>query len=1219
MRALFAAIVSCLFVACSDPPLCESDVVVVIRSPTSSVTSDLDAVATGVQTPVEVRTNLLAGTSIQLDILDASQTVVGTESASVDATGVASFASVTVPSPTVTLRATGTDLCGIGQDSVTLDVTAGVGCDITLSPQPAANAFYAPLAVFAAAADPDPVAAGFQVTLAVATHPGWTVELFETTATGEQQLGSLVADATGRLSIVETLLDGEVGLRASCRGGEGTADSPTTTVIVDTTPPTCAVTVPAPGTTITPSLDLDHDLSNGVQLGVEVHVTGNDVAGEVATLVIDPGSTPVSLPVVDATGTTAGTTTLAPATTPATFMFELDARDHAGNTCSTTTAYDVAFDGCAIAVVSPVLPVTADADLDASNGSQLDVVLAVDPACAGRTVTSSCGINSPTGTVAGDGSLSLRVDACATSPCQTTDACTFTLTNAIGVQTSVGATLVFDDQGPQVTVGVVAPPLPCGSSVTAGADVDPNTEGVQVTARVTADAASETLRVTNFTGVTSFDASHDVTLTLSGGANTLVGIAADSLGNLGQSSACTISLDDLTISFSPPAADGVLARADGTVSGNQITLPLCGSVSKLNATVQLTIDGAPPVAATVNGSTWCRTVTFAETPPSHTISASATSGSSTGQATLVLAVDLTPPDPITTFTAATPNRERIEMTWTAPSDGGHAVDHYVLKQSTSPLSDGNFDTTGTVLVTGTPKLPGAAEAAEVFPAHTGTTLWFAIASVDAAGNRAAVASVGPITPAFDQTGAIVSPNAAQGSLSLGFAIAHGKLNDDAFDDLAIAAPTQNIGAMTQAGAVYVYFGGPAGIASTPSLTITGTASGQHLGTGLAALAWSSSTRDDLAIGADGADGGAGRIFIFNGGAAFPTADQPAGTAGLQIAVDPVTPGVFAGGHLGHVLAAADFDGDGTVDLVVGAPKAAAGGGAVAVIYGGTPHGNVLVSDIDPTGANGAVVDLFEDPLAGSHQLGTFVHAVGPTQGLFDHTDDLVIAYADDTTTAGDSLFVVRGAGVRPSVAGVTARPFTVGLDVRIDLVTASFTTEWGAQATSIGDQDGDGRRDLVLGAYLNRSNSGQVLIVDGGVLGTSGIAKSTDPGIVRTTITGTGRFGAAIVERDDGVIADVDGDGLDDLLVAGLTPAGVATLYVWFGGAIPTGAIAAASATYQIAGPSLFKLTRQAASGLAAQARWIGDINGDGLDDVCWAAPFDNTNDGSFEVLFDAP
>jgi hypothetical protein len=355
-----------------------------------------------------------------------------------------------------------------------------------------------------------------------------------------------------------------------------------------------------------------------------------------------------------------------------------------------------------------------------------------------------------------------------------------------------------------------------------------------------------------------------------------------------------------------------------------------------------------------------------------------------------------------------------------------------------------------------------------------------------------------------------------------------------------------------------------------------------------------------------------------GGAGFGAGARPAAIADLTISVNASQPGWFAGGRLGSVLASADVDGDGTIDLVAAAPQGGNQGGAV-ILYGGTVTGDVALSDTDPSGANGAIAELFRDPgLRTGRQLGFYLHAVGPT--TLGAADDLVIAYADDYATAGDSLYVLRSAGTRPARPGVTARPFAAGRDVRLDLATASRITEWASQVTSIEDQDGDGARDLVISAYRADNDRGRVLIVSGNIVGTGGVARTTDPGVTLTTITPAAtvsRLGAVIATHDAASRPDIDGDRREDLFIAGFagtTGAG----FMWFGGAIPRGATTTASAQHRLTAPATLTFQRQTPQGFAGQARWIGDVNHDGLDDMCWTSPFGNAGDGSFEVLWDA-
>ncbi len=1214
-----AAALAVTLAGCGDAILCDSSPLVVIQAPTSAITVDGDSAAPGVQTDVRVRSTLLPADGLELVVLDAAGAEVATLRMPAGAGGSTVFPGVTLPSPRATLRATGRSACGLADDEVEIEVVAGSGCDLQIQPSPHAVTGY-PVGVLAAAIDPDP-APGFQAQLAVATRAGWVVELFGDTGQGEQPRGIGLADAMGLVRFPQTLADGTVAFRAVCRGAGGEVlPSVAASAVVDTTPPACDFSSPLPGSTITPVHDEDGDLGNGVQLALEAQIDGGDAAGEPVQLTItsDAGSEAVPMTPVDAQGASTATVTLDPAATPATFQLALAARDRAGNLCTRTRPYDVVYDGCAIEVVAPTAPVTADADGVAGNGSQVDIQLAVDPACIGRTVTSTCGLSSPAGVVPASGPLTLRADLCGSSPCEAEATCTFRVSSPAGVETATSAVIAFDDQGPAVSVEVAQPQVACGAQITPASDVDPATAGVQVVARVVADdATGHTLALTNTAGTETVPAPGDVTITVAPGLNLLSGSAQDSLGNTGTSPTCTIALADIAVTVDPPADDGVLGRADGTVSGGALTFPLCGTLDRSGASVSIRIDGGAPLPATVTGTTWCRTVTLAEAD--HAVSVLATKGLSFGNAALPLGVDLTPPDPIAAYGGTVPTRQRVGLSWTAPADGGAAAAAYVVKWSATPLTEANFDTEGTVIPAGAPRSPGAAEAVELFPARMGTPYWLGVAAVDRAGNRSPPAIAGPITPAFDQVGPLFGPNPEQGYLAMGAAIAHGRFNDDDYDDLAIAAPTQNAGGLPLAGAVYVYFGGPAGITSAPSLTVLGGAANARAGTGLAAVPWSRPDRDDLVIGAPGADGGAGRLYVLAGGAGFPTGTIAAGTAALQIGVHATAGGWFAGGNLGAAAVAADVDGDGVRDLVASATSGG-GTGGIVIFYGGTITASLLLSDSDTSGFGAAIVEYLPDPIAPpGRRLGTYLHAVGPTAGPLDPDDDLVVAYEDDVNSIGESLYVLRGNGERPSVP-LTQRAFIPGRDVRIDLVTSYAVTEFGAQAVSIADHDGDGASDLAIAAFRNLSGAGQVLVIDGDTIGTGGVAKTNQPGVVLTTIQGTSgmRLGAVLAAHDARSTNDVDGDGAADLLVGGVV-GNVARLFVWFGGTLPLGVTTPATAAASIIGPSVFGFSSARPHGPAGVARWTGDLNGDGLDDLCWSSPYDNATglDGAFAVLLD--
>ncbi len=108
--------------------------------------------------------------------------------------------------------------------------------------------------------------------------------------------------------------------------------------------------------------------------------------------------------------------------------------------------------------------------------------------------------------------------------------------------------------------------------------------------------------------------------------------------------------------------------------------------------------------------------------------------------------------------------------------------------------------------------------------------------------------------------------------------------------------------------------------------------------------------------------------------------------------------------------------------------------------------------------------------------------------------------------------------------------------MRIDVTSATNNAELGAQAVSISDENGDGAAELVISAYRDASNMGQVYVIDGDVVGTGGVARATDPGVVLTSIRGASgqRLGAVLIARDALSADDIDGDGARDLAVGGL-------------------------------------------------------------------------------------
>ncbi|MBK7876822.1 MAG: VCBS repeat-containing protein [Planctomycetes bacterium] len=421
--------------------------------------------------------------------------------------------------------------------------------------------------------------------------------------------------------------------------------------------------------------------------------------------------------------------------------------------------------------------------------------------------------------------------------------------------------------------------------------------------------------------------------------------------------------------------------------------------------------------------------------------------------------------------------------------------------------------------------------------------------------------------------------AGSGAARFGSSISmNGDVNGDGRSDLLVGAPSSDAGGL-DSGSVALHRAGLAGLESVAGWSFptspTGFA-GHEIGAS-AALAGDVNNDGfgDVLVGAPGTSNGQaneGRAYLFYGNAS----GAPSTLSGQFWFFESNELDAEVGRS---VASAGDVNGDGYVDVLVGAPGrhlADLNRGAVFVFHGSA------------TGLPTTPSLVLSGPL-GDTRFGAAVACAGDVNR--DGYSDVIVGApnADDGAVpdAGAAyLFVGSATGLIPT-------PASIGRG-------AGPNAAFGAALASAGDVDRDGYADLVVGAPFHQAaaptGGGRVTVHRGG----SGPAPDVFATTLRTFDGGqaNAEFGASV-----GGIGDLDADGYSDLVLAAPRHDGVGAdsgrLLVYLGSS--TGP--AAAATQTLAGGA----TGVQLGGSVATA---GDWNGDGFSDLVAAQPGLNGNDG---------
>ena len=442
----------------------------------------------------------------------------------------------------------------------------------------------------------------------------------------------------------------------------------------------------------------------------------------------------------------------------------------------------------------------------------------------------------------------------------------------------------------------------------------------------------------------------------------------------------------------------------------------------------------------------------------------------------------------------------------------------------------------------------------------------------------------------------------------GYVATVGDLDNDGVTDLAVGARFDDTGG-TDRGAVYVLFMNSDGtvkgsqkIADNTGGFTTLTDSVQFGGALAGVGDLDNDGVEDLAVASNlddtgGTDRGAVFVLLMNSDGTVKSSQKIAdNTGGFTVTL---TDGDLFGNAVAGV---GDLDGDGIEDLAVGAPTDDTGGtdrGAVYVLFMNS-NGTVKSSQKIANNTGGFTATLID-----VDQFGNAVTDVGDLDG--DGVKDLAVgANGDDTggTSRGAVYMLLMNSNG------------TVKSSQKIANNTGGFTAtlidvdQFGNAVTDVGDLDGDGVKDLAVGANgddTGGTSRGAVYMLlmnsNGTVKSSQKIAENT--GGFNVTLTDLDRFGTVV-----GDIGDLDKDGVGDLVVGAFSDdtggSDRGAVYVLLLNS--NGTVKGFQKIADNTGGFNVTLTDTDQFGLSVAG--LGDLDGDGVVDLAVGAPSDDTGGG---------
>jgi hypothetical protein len=394
----------------------------------------------------------------------------------------------------------------------------------------------------------------------------------------------------------------------------------------------------------------------------------------------------------------------------------------------------------------------------------------------------------------------------------------------------------------------------------------------------------------------------------------------------------------------------------------------------------------------------------------------------------------------------------------------------------------------------------------------------------------------------------------------------GDVNGDGFSDVIIGVPYYDNGE-TNEGRAYVYHGSASGLSASASWTAESNQADAAFGTSVASAGdVNGDGYADVIVGANWYDNGQaeeGGVFVYHGGG-----------SGLSATAAWTKEPHQVNAHLGgSVASAGDVNGDGYADVIIGSDY-----------YDGgqTDEGRAYVFHGSATGLLANPAWTVESDVAGA-RFGYSVASAGDVNG--DGYSDLIVGapwYDAASFQQGRAYLYYGSASTLSSAPAWTAEG-------------NQNNALLGHSVASVGDVNGDGYADVIVGAHNydnGESNEGRVFVYHGSAAGPAASASWTAEGNQADA-----NFGWSVAAA-----GDVNGDGFGDIVVGAVAydngQSNEGAAFVWLGSASGLGA-AGTPANADWTG-EVNRAGAQFGNSVAA----AGDVNGDGRGDLIVGAPF---------------